>query len=46
MLPEITIPEDIVDGKEEYAVSGWAKFDAAPGPWNLLIRVSTNAFNV
>ena len=33
-----------MDGKEEYSVSGWAKYvDPAPGPWNLVIRVSTNA---
>ena len=43
MLPDIIISNDFVDGKEEYSVSGWAKFvDPAPGPWNTLVKVSTN----
>ena len=43
-MPDIVIPNEDADGKEEYAVSGWAKFvDPAIGPWNFLVRVTTNS---
>ncbi|KAM3128796.1 hypothetical protein pb186bvf_019045 [Paramecium bursaria] len=40
LFPFKRIQFNINDGKEEYAISKFV--DNSPGPWNLLIRVSTN----